>query len=102
MRERDENRGHGDALLGVAEARLPKQPWDLAQMEPAKRESMLGSIRVIDLVVDEIEGQLKLNQHKSDEDHVAVANRLARAEDSASRRLAQRMRALRPGLGYEP
>jgi transcriptional regulator len=102
LRERDENRGHGDALLGVAEARLPKQPWDLAQMEPAKRESMLGSIRVIDLVVDEIEGQLKLNQHKSDEDHVAVANRLARAEDSASRRLAQRMRALRPGLGYEP
>ena len=102
LRERDENRGHGDALLSVSEARLPKQPWDLAQMEPAKRESMLASIRVIDLVVDEIEGQLKLNQHKSDEDHVAVANQLARAEETGSRRLAQKMRALRPGLGYEP
>jgi len=99
--EGGENRGHGDALLAVAEARLPKQPWDLAQMEPAKRESMPASIRVIDLVVDQIEGQAKLNQHKSDADHVAVANQLARAEDSGSRRLAGRMRALRPGLEYE-
>ena len=101
LRERDENRGHGDALVAVSEARLPKQPWDLAQMEPTKRETMLASIRVIDLVVDEIEGQSKLNQHKSDADHVAVANQLARAEETGSQRLAERMRALRPGLGYE-
>jgi transcriptional regulator len=101
LRECDENRGHGDVLLAVSEARLPKQPWELAQMEPTKRESMLAAIRVIDLVVDQIEGQSKLNQHKSDEDHVAVANQLARAEDPGSRRLAQKMRALRPGLGYE-
>jgi transcriptional regulator len=101
LRERDENGGHGDALLAVSEERLPKQPWKLAQMEPTKRESMLASIRVIDLVVDQIEGQSKLNQHKSDEDHMAVANQLARAEETGSRRLAERMRALRPGLGYE-
>lgn len=101
LAERDENRAHGDALLAAAEARLPKQPWDLAQMEPTKRETMLASIRVIDLVVDEIEGQAKLNQHKSDEDHVAVANKLARAEETGSRRLAERMRTLRPGLGYD-
>jgi transcriptional regulator len=101
LRECDENRGHGDALLAVSEARLPKQPWDLTQMEPTKRETMLASIRVIDLVVDEIEGQSKLNQHKSDEDHVAVANQLARAEETGSRRLAERMRALRPELGYD-
>ena len=101
LRERDENRGHGDALLRVSEARLPKQPWDLAQMEPTKRESMLASIRVIDLVVDQIEGQSKLNQHKSDEDHVAVANQLERAEDTGSRRLAKKMRVSRPGLRYE-
>jgi transcriptional regulator len=102
LRDAAMNRGHGDALLAVSEARLPKQPWDLAQMEPTKRETMLASIRVIDLVVDQIEGQSKLNQHKSDEDHVAVANQLARAEDTGSRRLAERMRALRPGLRYEP
>jgi transcriptional regulator len=101
LRDLNENRGHGDALLAVSEVRLPKQPWDLAQMEPTKRETMLASIRVIDLVVDQIEGQSKLNQHKSDEDHVAVANQLARAEETGSRRLAERMRALRPGLGYE-
>jgi len=101
LRDGGEKRSHGDALLAVSEARLPKQPWDLAQMEPAKRETMLASIRVIDLVVDQVEGQSKLNQHKRDEDHVAVANQLARAEETGSRRLAERMRALRPGLGYE-
>jgi transcriptional regulator len=101
LREHNENRGHGDALLAVSEARLPKQPWELTQMEPTKRETMLASIRVIDLVVDQIEGQLKLNQHKCDEDHVAVAKQLARAAETGSRRLAERMRALRPGLGYD-
>ena len=101
LRDRDDNRGHGDALLAASEARLPKQSWDLAQMEPTRRETMLASIRVIDLVVDQIEGQSKLNQHKSDEDHVAVANHLARQDDTGSRRLAEKMRALRPGLGYE-
>jgi len=100
LRGQDENRDHGDALLRVSEARLPKQPWDLTQMEPTKRETMLASIRVIDLVVDEIEGQSKLNQHKSDEDHEAVVNQLARAEETGSRRLARKMRALRPRLGY--
>jgi transcriptional regulator len=100
-RDLDENRGHGDALLAVSEARLPKQPWDLAQMEPGKRESMLAAIRVVDLVVDQIEGQAKLNQHKSDADHVAVAGRLARSAESGHRRLAQKMQALRPGLDYD-
>jgi transcriptional regulator len=100
LREQTENRGHGDTLLAVAEARLPKFPWGLAEMEPGKREAMLASIRVIDLVVDQIESQSKLNQHKSDEDHVAVSNQLARAEETGSRRLAQKMRALRPALGY--
>ena len=101
LREGGENRGHGDALLAVSGARLPKQPLELTQMEPTKRETMLASIRVIDLVVDQIEGQLKLNQHKSDEDHVAVAKQLARVAETGSRRLAERMRALRPGLGYD-
>jgi len=96
----DENRGHGNALLAVSEARLPKQPWDLAQMEPGKRESMLAAIRVVDLVIDAVEGQAKLNQHKSDADHVAVADRLAQSEEMGHRRLARKMRALRPGLGY--
>ena len=101
LRALDENRGHGDALLAVSEARLPKQPWDLAQMEAGKRESMLAAIRVVDLVVDQIEGQAKLNQHKSDADHVAVADQLLRSAETGHRRLARRMQALRPGLRYE-
>lgn len=101
LRGHDENRGHGDALLAAAESRLPKQPGNLGQMEPGKRESMLAAIRVVDLVVDQIEGQAKLNQHKSDADHVAVASQLVRSEESGHRRLAQKMRALRPGLAYD-
>ncbi|MGD5622413.1 hypothetical protein QUU41_22700, partial [Xanthomonas citri pv. citri] len=101
LRELDDNRGHGDALLAVSEARLTKQPWDLAQMEPGKRESMLAAIRVVNLVVDQVEGQAKLNQHKSDADHIAVAGRLAQSEESGHRRLARKMQALRPGLGYD-
>ncbi|OKO84673.1 FMN-binding negative transcriptional regulator [Bradyrhizobium sp. AS23.2] len=100
LRGLDENRGHGDALLAVAESRLPKRPWDLAQMEPEKRESMLAAIRVIDLVVDTVDGQAKLNQHKSDADHIAVADRLAQSEETGHRRLAQKMQTLRPGLAY--
>ncbi len=68
-------------------------------MEPGKREPMRDRSRVIDLVVDEIEGQSKLNQHKSDADHVAV-DRL-RADETASQRLAEKMRALRPELEYD-
>lgn len=101
QRALDDNRAHGDALLAVSEARLPKQPWQLAAMEPTKRETMLASIRVVDIAVDEIESQSKLNQHKSDADHVAVANQLARSQDTASRSLARKMRALRPGLEYD-
>jgi transcriptional regulator len=100
LRPMDENRPHGDRLLAVSEARLPKQPWTLEAMDPHKRESMLGMIRVVDIEVDRIEGQSKLNQHKIDADHVAVARHLARSEDSAARRLAARMRALRPQLDY--
>jgi transcriptional regulator len=101
LRGLDENRGHGDALLAVSEARLPQQPWGFKQMEPGKRESMLAAIRVVDLVVDQIEGQAKLNQHKSDADHVAVADQLVRSEETGHRRLARKMQALRPGLGYD-
>jgi transcriptional regulator len=101
LRGLDENRGHGDALLAMAESRLQKRPWDLAQMEPDKRESMLAAIRVIDLMVDTVEGQAKLNQHKGDADHVAVADQLARSQETGHQRLARKMQTLRPGLGYE-
>lgn len=99
-RSMDENRPHGDQLLADAEARLPKQPGTLASMEPVKREAMLSAIRVVDIIIDKVEGQSKMNQFKIDEDHVAVANTLASSENSASRKLAAKMRRLRPHLTY--
>jgi len=57
----DDNRAHGDALLAVSEG-LPKEPWELAAMEPTKRETVLAAI-ITDIVIDEVEGQSKLNQH---------------------------------------
>ncbi len=95
-----DNRSHGDDLLAVAEARLPKAPWSLTSMEPGKRETMLNGIRVVEIAVDRIEGQSKLNHHKPDADHVAVANQLAKQSSTAARELAARMRALRPHLDY--
>ncbi len=96
----DANRGHGDDLLADAEARVPKAAWSLSRMEPGKREAMLAMIRVIDIAVDRVEGQSKLNQHKPDADHIAIADRLARSSHSDAQELARRMAALRPRLAY--
>lgn len=101
LRSLDENRPHGDDLLAEAEGRLLKQPWTLQDMEPVKREAMLSAIRVIDIIVDQVEGQSKMNQHKADVDHVAVANTLAASENAASRDLAAKMRAMRDHLIYD-
>ncbi|CEJ13561.1 Protease synthase and sporulation protein PAI 2 [bacterium YEK0313] len=101
--ERAANRGHGDDLLETFEERLaPKPPWSLATMEERKRETMLAAIVTIEMSVERVEGQRKLNQHKLDEDHVAVANRLAAADDAAGREIAGKLRALRPHLVYAP
>ena len=48
------------------------------------------------MTVEEIEGSFKLNQHKSDADHMAVANALAEQSDPASRQIAGALRELRP------
>ena len=100
LRSTEENRPHGDDLLAEAEGRVVKQPWTLQDMEPAKREAMLSAIRVIDILVDSVEGQSKMNQHKIDADHVAIANKLASSQNPASRELAAKMRALRGHLTY--
>ncbi|QCI68930.1 FMN-binding negative transcriptional regulator [Phreatobacter stygius] len=98
---REANRDHGDALLSTFEERLePKPPWQLETMAPVKREAMLDGIVVIEMTVETVEGQRKLNQHKSDEDYRAVADRLARADDAGSRDIAARMRRLKPHLVY--
>lgn len=102
-RDASANRAHGDELLATCESRLaPKPPWRLDAMEPGKRAAMLGGIVVLELVVDTIEGQRKLNQHKPDADQIAVVRGLERSGDANARRIAGRMRALRPDLEYDP
>jgi transcriptional regulator len=59
---------------------------------------MMQAIVGLVMTVEEIEGSFKLNQHKSDVDHVAVATALARQPEAAAQALAGEMRALRPQL----
>jgi transcriptional regulator len=95
------NRGHGDALLATFEERLiPKQPWSLSTMGEEKREAMLQSIVVLEMDVTRVEGQRKLNQHKSDEDYASITRHLASSDDADAREIAGKLRSLRPHLEY--
>lgn len=79
---------------------LPKPIWKMDKVSP-KRQEMLGrAITAIEMTVETIEGSFKLNQHKGDADHVAIANALAARPDLASQEIASRMVALRPQLNY--
>jgi transcriptional regulator len=56
----------------------------------------------IELTIETIEGNFKLNQHKSDADHVAIAGALSAQSDASAQAIAQRMVAMRPHLDYQP
>jgi transcriptional regulator len=95
------NRDHGDVLLSTFEERLsPKQPWSLSTMEESKRETMLQSIIVLEMDVQKVEGQRKLNQHKSDEDYASITRHLSKSADADAREIGGRLMALRPHLRY--
>lgn len=90
---------HLDALSAKFESWLaPKPPWTTSEMTTGRREAMMQAIVGLVMTVEEIEGSFKLNQHKSDVDHVAVATALARQPDAAAQAVASEMRALRPQL----
>ena len=91
--------GHLDALSAKFESWLaPKPPWIAGEMTAGRREAMMQAIVGLVMTVEEIEGSFKLNQHKSDADHVAVATALARQPEAAAQVLANEMRGLRPQL----
>lgn len=71
-------------------------------MEPTKRETMLRSIVVLEMEIERVEGQRKLNQYKSDMDHVSVARHLAATGEPGALAIAGKMRGLRPYLDYSP
>jgi transcriptional regulator len=78
----------------------PKQPWSLATMEAEKREMMLQSIIVLEMDVQRVEGQRKMNQHKSDEDHASITRHLSKSDDADAREIAGTLMQLRPQLKY--
>ena len=94
---------HLDELSETFEARLaPKPIWTTDKVPPARRKMLAKAIVGIEMSVERVEGNFKLNQHKSDADHVAVAGALAAQGDAAASALARRMVAMRPHLPYEP
>ena len=69
-------------------------------MEASKRETMLQSIVVLEMDVKQVEGQRKLNQHKSDEDYASITRYLSESDAADAREIAARLKALRPHLKY--
>jgi transcriptional regulator len=97
----DHTRGHVERLSGMFEAWLaPKPAWTLDQMPDQRREMLLKGIVAVEMTIESIEGNFKLNQHKSDEDQVAIANALSQQRDPSAQEIAKRMKALRPHLDY--
>ncbi len=92
---------HLDALSAKFEAWLaPKPPWLASEVSTGRREALMQAIVGLVMTVENIEGSFKLNQHKSDVDHVAIANELVRQPDEAAQAIAKQMVALRPQLDY--
>jgi transcriptional regulator len=90
---------HLDALSAKFENWLaPKPPWTVAKVSAGRREMLKRAIVGLVMTVEEIEGSFKLNQHKSDADHLAVAKALENRDDAYSREIAGAMRKLRPQL----
>ena len=95
----DELGSHLDALSAKFEAWLaPKPPWLSSKMTAGRLDAMKKAIVGLVMTVEEIEGSFKLNQHKSDADHAAIATELARQPAAAAQVLANEMRGLRPQL----
>jgi transcriptional regulator len=93
---------HLDALTARFELPLaPKPAWSSDRVAPQRLEKLTQAIVAIEMLVETVEGKFKLNQHKADADHVAVAAALSRQDDPNARAIAARMVALRPHLLYE-
>jgi transcriptional regulator len=93
---------HLDALSAKFEGWLaPKPPWSTGEMTAGRREAMMKAIVGLVMTVEDIEGSFKLNQHKSDVDHAAIAIELLGQGDAGAHVIGKRMVALRPHLDYD-
>jgi transcriptional regulator len=93
---------HLDTLSAKFESWLaPKPAWMVSKVTAARLEMLKKAIVGLAMSVDEIEGSFKLNQHKSDADHIAIAAALAQQQDEAAQAIGKQMIALRPLLDYK-
>jgi transcriptional regulator len=67
---------------------------------PGRHEALMKAIVAIEMTVESVDGSFKLNQHKSDADHTAVATALVGQDDAGARAIAAHMMGLRPHLDY--
>ncbi len=80
---------------------LPKKPWTSSKMTVARLDTLKKAIVGLVMTVEEVEGSFKLNQHKSDADHTAIASALLQRPDEAAQTIGKQMVALRPQLDYK-
>jgi transcriptional regulator len=94
--------GNLDALSAKFESWLaPKPPWAVGEMSAGRREMLMKAIVGLKMTVENVEGSFKLNQHKADADHAAIADALASQADAGAQAIGKRMIALRPQLDYK-
>ena len=98
----DELAPHLDALSAKFEGWLaPKTPWTSSKVSAGRMETLKKAIVGLVMTVDEIEGSFKLNQHKSDADHTAIASAMLQRPDEAAQTIGKQMVAQRPQLDYK-
>ena len=81
----------------MASQHRPFVPENVKMKELTLRAVLLGLV----MTVEEVEGSFKLNQHKSDADHTAIASALLQRPDEAAQTIGKQMVALRPQLDYK-
>jgi transcriptional regulator len=88
---------HLDVLAARFETPSAGQPaWTVDEIATARRAALTAAIVGLTMSVEQVEGSFKLNQHKSDADHLAITTALAEQADAGSQKIAADMRALRP------
>jgi transcriptional regulator len=88
---------HLDTLAARFETASAARPaWTLDEIAAGRRAALTGAIVGLSMSVEHVEGSFKLNQHKSDADHLAVTTALGKQDDAGSQKIAADMRAMRP------
>lgn len=88
---------HLDALSANFEAGPDiETPWSMAEIAAGRRVALMNAIVGFTMTIETIEGSFKLNQHKSDADHAAIAEALALQPAAGAQQIAADMRGMRP------